>query len=145
MLPRIHPTTSTSTTTHASLTTVRQDRTRALIRAVGEWDMANAHVLAERLEAHQKAGRYFVRLDVSRVSFLDCACLDVLITAHQRLLAARGALVLTGVTPRLMRLLSLARLDRVLLTTTLTDLDARSHHASIGSPPSEVPPIGLSA
>jgi anti-sigma B factor antagonist len=145
MLPRIHPTTSTSTTTQVSLTTVRQDRTHALIRAAGEWDLANAHVLGEQLEKHEQAGHRFVRLDVSAVSFLDCTCLDVLVTAHRRLLAARGTLVITGVTPRLTRLLSLARLDQVLLTTTLRDLDARSHHAPIASLPSEVPPIRLSA
>jgi hypothetical protein len=45
-------------------------------------------------------------------------------------------LVLTDVTPRLMRLLRLARLDRVLLTTGLTD---------VGSRPGQVQPIGLSA
>jgi len=77
-----------------------------------------------------------VRLDVGAVSFLDCTCLDVLVTAHQRLLAAQGMLVLTDVTPRLMRLLRLARLDRVLLTTGLTD---------VGSRPGQVQPIGLSA
>jgi anti-anti-sigma factor len=145
MLPRIHRTSCTSTTAGASLTTVRQDRTHALIRAVGEWDLANAHVLGELLEEHQKAGRRFVRLDVSAVSFLDCTCLGVLVTAHQRLLAARGALVLTGVTPRTMRLLGLAQLDRVLPTTSLSDLDARANRPPIGSRPSEPPPIGLTA
>ena len=116
MLPRIHPANSRSTHNGASLTTSRCDRTHALIRAVGEWDLANAHVLAEVLEEHEKAGRRFLRLDVSAVSFVDCTCLDVLVTAHRRMQAARGALVLTGVTPRLMRLLTVARLDRVLLT-----------------------------
>jgi anti-sigma B factor antagonist len=116
-----------------------------LVRAVGEWDLANAEALAEMLEEHEKAGRRFVRLDVSAVSFLDCTCLDVLVTAHRRLLAARGTLVLTGVTPRLTRLLSLARLDRVMLTTSLSDLDARSEHAPRGSRHGVVRPIGRPA
>ncbi len=145
MLPRIQPANSTTTTTGAYLTTVRCDRTHALIRAVGEWDLANAHVLSQLLEQHARAGRRFVRLDMSAVSFFDCTCLAVLVTAHQRQLAARGALFLTGVTPRLTRLLSLARLDRVLLTSTLSDHNARPAHAPIGSPRSEVPPIELSA
>lgn len=136
MLPRIYTASDTSTTARASLTTVRQDRSHALIRAVGEWDLANAQVLGELLEEHEKAGRRFVRVDVGAVSFLDCTCLDVLVTAHQRLLATQGMLVLTDVTPRLMRLLRLARLDRVLLTTGLTD---------VGSRPGQVQPIGLSA
>jgi anti-sigma B factor antagonist len=118
MLPRIQPTNSTRTTTGASLSTLRQNRTHALIRAVGEWDLANAHALGELLEQHHKAGRRFVRLDVSAVSFLDCTCLGVLVTAHQRLRAARGRLVLTGVTPRTRRLLRLAGLDRALITTS---------------------------
>src|SRR5689334_2611333 len=81
MLPRIHPASRTRSTTTAiptnsrgSLTTLRQDRTTALVRAVGEWDLANAHLLAEQLEEHETAGRRFVRLDVSAVSFLDCTC-----------------------------------------------------------------------
>jgi anti-sigma B factor antagonist len=141
MLPRIHPTSTTRTNASASLTTLRQDRTRALVRAVGEWDLANAHALAELLEEHEKAGRRFVRLDVSAVSFFDCTCLEVLVAAHRRLLAARGTLVLTGVTPRLTRLLGLARLDRVLLTTSLSDLDARSDHAPRRSRRGVVRPI----
>ncbi|HEY7047713.1 MAG TPA: STAS domain-containing protein [Jatrophihabitantaceae bacterium] len=145
MLPRIHPASSTHPNARASLTTLRQDRSRALVRAVGEWDLANAEALAEMLEEHEKAGRRFVRLDVSAVSFLDCTCLDVLVTAHRRLLAARGTLVLTGVTPRLTRLLSLARLDRVMLTTSLSDLDARSEHAPRGSRHGVVRPIGRPA
>jgi len=136
MLPRIYTASDTSTSAHASLTTVRQDRSHALVRAVGEWDLANADVLGELLQEHEKAGRRFVRLDVGAVSFLDCTCLDVLVTAHQRLRAAQGMLLLTDVTPRLMRLLRLARLDPVLFTTGLTD---------VGSRPGQVQPIGLSA
>jgi anti-sigma B factor antagonist len=107
----------------ASLRTIRQNHTRVLVRALGEWDLANADILAEMLDAHRKAGRRFVRLDLSAVTFLDGTCLSVLVTAHRRLLAARGTLVLTGVTPRVMRLLSLAGLDAVLFTASLSDLE----------------------
>ena len=130
MLPRIHPENSVRPNARGSLTTLREDPSRVLVRAVGEWDLANAHLLDQMLAEQQEAGRRYVRLDMSAVSFLDCTCLDVLVTAHRRLLAARGTLVLTGVTPRLMRLLGLARLDRVLLTTSLSDLDVRSEHGS---------------
>ena len=116
----------------ASLTTLRKDRTRALVRAVGEWDLAGADALAEDLRAHEAAGRRFVRLDVSAVTFLDCTCLDVLVAAHTRLLAARGTLVLSGVTPRMLRLLRLTGLDQVLLTTSLSDVDI--HHDRLGEP-----------
>jgi anti-anti-sigma factor len=126
MLPRIQPSDTERPSVsggRASLTTLSKDRTRALVRAVGEWDLAGADALADVLEAHERAGRRFVRLDLSAVTFLDCACLEVLVTAHARLLASRGTLVLTGVTPRILRLLSLARLDEVLLTTSLSDVD----------------------
>ena len=132
MLPRLHPTRTTTmnlTSARASLTTLGHDRSGALIRAVGEWDLANAHLLAEQLEAHENAGYRFVRLDLSAVSFLDCTCLEVLVAAHHRLVAAHRTLVLTGVTPRLTRLLNLAGLDQVLLSTALSDLDARPDHA----------------
>lgn len=141
MLPRIQSATSTSATVPGSLTTLRQDATRVVIRAVGEWDLANAPVLADVLDEHRKAGRHFVRLDLSAVSFLDCTCLDVLVTAHERLLAAQGTLMLTGVTPPLRRLLSLARLDQVLLATSLSDADARSRHAAAGRAHRVVRPI----
>lgn len=144
MLPRIHPKPSTSPTIvhpHASLTTLSQDRNRALLRAVGEWDLANADLLARQLKEHETAGRRFVRLDVGGVSFLDCTCLGVLATAHHQFLAAHGTLVLTGVTPRIMRLLSLTRLDQVLLTTSTSDLHTRPQHAEIRPRRQAVRPI----
>jgi anti-sigma B factor antagonist len=126
MLPRTDaPCTDTPrhSPSRASLMTIRQSHTRAVVRAVGEWDLANADILAEMFEAHQKAGRRFVRLDLSALTFLDCACVSVLVTAHRRLLAAGGTLVLTGVTRRVLRLLSLAGLDDVLLSTSLSELE----------------------
>lgn len=117
MLPRTHP-----TPINPSLTTLRQDRSRALIRAAGEWDLARANVLAQLLAEHERAGRSYVRLDLGDVTFIDCTCLDVLVSAHRRLLVARGTLVLTGVTRRIARLLSATGLDQVLLWTSLRDL-----------------------
>ena len=125
MLPRIHPENSVRPNARGSLTTLREDPSRVLVRAVGEWDLANAHLLDQMLAEQQEAGRRYVRLDMSAVSFLDCTCLDVLVATHRRLLAARGTLVLTGITPRQMRLLRLAQLDDVLLTTSLSDLDTK--------------------
>ena len=66
------------------------------------------------------------------MAFLDCTCLDALVAAHTRLLAARGTLVLSGVTPRMLRLLRLTGLDQVLLTTSLSDVD--SHPDRLGEP-----------
>ena len=131
MLPRIHSsrTEPIAASGRGSFTTIREDRSRALVRVVGDWDLANADALAALLDEHDRAGRRFVRLDVSAVTFLDCACLEVLVAAHRRLLAARGTLVLTGVPARLTRLLRLAGLDGVLLTTSVSDLDAHPNRA----------------
>ncbi len=105
---------------------------------VGEWDLAGADALAEALRAHERAGRRFVRLDLSAVTFLDCTCLDVLVVAHQRFLAAKGTLVLCGVTPRILRLLRLAKLDQLLLTTNLSDVDVHPDRRSEPSRPAAV-------
>ena len=141
MLPRIHPSgteQSSDSKGRASLTTIRQDRTRTLVRADGEWDLANAHVLADALAEHQRAGRRFVRLDISAVTFLDCTCLEVLAAAHVRLLGTRGTLVLTGVPARIMRLLSLAGLAQVLFTTSLSDVDVHLDRVIVPSSRSSV-------
>lgn len=123
MLSRIQPASTTRTHARASVTTLWQDRTSAVLRAEGEWDLANADLLAESLREHEQAGRRFLRLDVSDVTFADSAWLEVLFTAHRRMLSARGTLVLAGVTPRILRLISLARLDGALLTTGVSDLE----------------------
>lgn len=136
MLPRIHTPVEPAPAGHrATLTTIRQDRARALVRATGEWDLANAEQLGDLIDRHIDAGRRFVRLDLSTVTFLDCACLDVLEVAHRRLLAARGTLVLTGLPARVARVLRITGLDDVLLTTTVSDLDAHADRLAPGSRP----------
>jgi anti-anti-sigma factor len=61
-------------------------------------------------------GCHFVRLDLSELSMLDRAGFDVLVEAHHQFLAVGGALVMTGVGPRIARLLQLTGLDRTLFT-----------------------------
>jgi anti-anti-sigma factor len=90
------------------------DATRAAAELHGEMDLAAADLLAKVLDNQLAAGRRFVRLDLSRLEFLDGAGLDVLINAHDRLLAARGMLTLTGLAPRIARLLRITHLDQAL-------------------------------
>lgn len=85
------------------------------LRVAGELDLATVGRLAAVLEQQYQAGRCFARLDLSEVSFLDCAGLGVLVHAHHRFLA-HGTLILTGVSPRIQRLLELTGLDQVLFT-----------------------------
>lgn len=129
MRERNHPANHTTTEARGSLTILRQDRTRVLIRVAGEWDLANAHLLEELVDEQIKARRRLVRMDLRGVSFLDCTGLGALVIAHQRLATAQGKLMLTGMTPRLTRLLRLAGLDQVLLTRKTRDNGTRAGHA----------------
>ena len=104
------------------LTMLWTERHRRGLYASGAWDLAGAPRLSAALTEHAGQTR-LLRLDLSDVTFLDCACLEVLLETHQRMLAAGGSLVLTGVTARIARLIELAGLSGVLYTTRLSDLD----------------------
>lgn len=72
--------------------------------------------LAAILQQQRDAGRHLVRLNLSELSMLDRAGLDVLVKAHHQFLAAGGALVMTGVRGRIARLLQITGLDQTLFT-----------------------------
>ncbi len=97
------------------IVTERSDATRATLRLRGEMDLANADLLTAALADQLSFGHRFVRLDLSELSFLDCAGLRALVQAHNDFLAARGSLILTGIQPLLARLLAITRLDEALL------------------------------
>lgn len=75
---------------------------------------AAASCLAAALERQRTAGCRFVRLDLSELSMLDHAGFDVLADAHDQFLTVGGALVMTGVCPRIARLFQLTGLDKIL-------------------------------
>jgi anti-sigma B factor antagonist len=97
------------------VTTLAMDATRVTLQLQGEMDLSNADLLIAVLGNQVGLGRRFVRLDVSRLAFLDCSGLRAIVEAHNRCLGARGTLVLTGVTPRIARLLAITGLDEALL------------------------------
>lgn len=92
------------------LTVVARDPLRAAIRAVGELDLAARDALADALQQQEAARRRVVRVDLSKVTFIDCSCLGILVASHHRLLRRRGLLVLTGVDARIERVLKAAGL-----------------------------------
>lgn len=96
------------------LTVVDLDPLRAAICAVGEFDLAARPALVGVLRQQQSAGRRFVRLDLSGVTFLDCTCLGVLVEFHHSLLELHGLLILTGVGTHVARLLTVTDLDSTL-------------------------------
>jgi anti-anti-sigma regulatory factor len=86
------------------------------LRAAGAVDAAAAGRLGSMLEQQCAAGYRFARLDLSEVSLLVPAALNVLVDAHYRFLGAGGTLVLTGVGPHVAPLLELVGLDQTLFT-----------------------------
>lgn len=98
--------------------------------AVGKLVDADAATrLADLLEQQFAAGQRFTRLDLAQVPMIDRLGLDVLVGAHHRCLAAGGVLVLTGVGPRIARLLELTGLDRTLFTTATTTAPGGLQHS----------------
>ena len=100
-----------------SVDTVRFDQTRALIKVNGELDLSTAAPLWAVLQSHLAAGRRFLRLDLSGVTFLDATVLTGITRAHQDLLARRGTLVITGVRALVSRVLRMTGLDEVLFVS----------------------------
>lgn len=72
---------------HIEVTVVRSDATRATVQLQGEMDLANACLLSTVLDSQLARGSRFLRLEVSGLSFLDCAGLDV---AGQQVVDDRG-------------------------------------------------------
>jgi anti-sigma B factor antagonist len=100
-----------------SVDTVRFDRTRAIIKVTGELDLGTAPPLWAVLQNHVAAGRRFLRLDVSGLTFLDATALSGITRAHQDLLGNRGTLVITGVRSLVARVLRMTGLDEVLFVS----------------------------
>jgi anti-sigma B factor antagonist len=101
--------------------TVSSDDWRASIELRGEFDVANAHELRLELNRHLDDGRRVLRVDARAVEFMDSTAVGELVQVNQRCRAEHGSLILTGVPPRLRRLLSAAHLDQVLLVDTAGD------------------------
>jgi anti-anti-sigma factor len=93
--------------------------------------MATAGLLAPALHDELQQGHRFIRLDLSRLSFMDCAGLRVLVSAHRQFLAARGTLVLTGLSPQLTRLLSCTHLEEELFVADGPLHRRRRHLAAV--------------
>ncbi len=100
-----------------SVETVGLDQDRAQVKVTGDLDMATSAPLWAVLTGHLAAGRKYLRLDLSEVSFLDASALSGIARAHRDALTLRGTLVLTGVHPRIARVLQLTGLDDVLFVS----------------------------
>jgi anti-anti-sigma factor len=90
------------------------DRLRATVKVTGELDLASGAPLWRVLHGHVEAGRRFVRLDLSGVTFPDATVLSGITRIHYDLLRRRGTLVITGARPLVARALRVTGLDKVL-------------------------------
>ena len=90
---------------------VRAFDTGHVLLVSGEIDLANAPQLAEVL-AHFRNGDVIV--DLSRVTFMDSAGLNVLLAAHQRFEGRDAHLRLVAVPKRLLKTMKIAGLTGVL-------------------------------
>lgn len=97
-----------------SVETVGLDQHRAHVRVSGDLDLATGAPLWAVLDGHLAAGRRYLHLDLSGVSFIDAATLTGIARIHHSALADRGRLLLSGVRPGIARVLQLGGLDRVL-------------------------------
>lgn len=88
---------------------------------VGEVDPHTAPELAGALSGLLDDGSTAIRVDCSRLDFIDSSGLRVLVEAHRRLGDGRQALVLTGVSPTFRRLLEVTGLDEHLTVESAPD------------------------
>ncbi len=107
--------------------TTAYDRFRAALRVRGGLDAASAPVLAEVIAGHLRARRRFVRLDVLGLRICEPGAARVLLEAHRTLLAARGTLILTGVTRSLHHALEQAGLAQDLFTVPVCAHEEANH------------------
>ena len=96
------------------------------IRLVGRLDARAAADVREALHAELAARRRRVVVDLGGVELLDVTGLGVLVGAHRRGQQQGTELVLRDAPPRVARLLSRIRLDRVIPVERLIPVERRS-------------------
>ena len=88
----------------------------AVVKAVGEIDVATAPLLYQQLEDITADLRGDLVVDLSRVTFLDSTGLSFLVIAHHRVTAQGAHFLIYGSTPPIRRLFDITGLASVLLT-----------------------------
>jgi anti-anti-sigma factor len=94
-------------TEFAAIRTSRSTGQRATVSVHGDLDVATAAQLWSVLQEHLSAGRRFLRVDLSAVTFVDTAAVSAIVEVHHEALYRRGTVILEGVTPPVARVLAL--------------------------------------
>jgi anti-anti-sigma factor len=84
-----------------------------LLLVSGELDLATAPQLEAALAAHLRSRPQTVIVDLSRVTFIDCAGLNVLLRARRRARYSQSTVRLGPVSTRVARVLTLTGTDLV--------------------------------
>lgn len=108
-----HVSAGRSTSSHLAIITEHHGQ-RSVLRLQGELDVSSrdhlCHAISSALENHPPV----LVMDLSGLSFTDCAGLSVLVWAHKRQAGCGHRLVITGAKPIIQRLLHLTGLDTYL-------------------------------
>ena len=97
------------TTTQDGPHTLVQFQTEALM-STGDLDRISQGL--GRLVDEER--RRSVLLDFTKVRYLSSQAIGMIISLHKKLAQTKGALELTGVSPQLLQLLKITKLDRIL-------------------------------
>jgi anti-sigma B factor antagonist len=95
-----------------------------LVAISGEIDIASGPMLRDQLLCVIRRNGARLALDLSGVTFIDCAGINVLLAARRRALLEGGSMRVLQASPRVRRVVALTRLDRELLPTALPDAAA---------------------
>lgn len=114
---------------------VRADGELAVVAVSGELDIESAPGLEGALAPAADAGCPLI-LDLAGLRFCDCAGLSLFLRVQQRARASGGSLHLAALTPRVLRVITAARLADVLpITASVADTVAALDQAAIAAPP----------
>lgn len=94
--------------------TVVSDPPSATVVLDGEIDIATAPAIRRLLMAAISGGDVHLAVDMSGVTFIDAAGIDVLVAAANRAWEAAGSLSLLAPSPQVRRLLDVLHLDGIL-------------------------------
>lgn len=111
----LEPSSAPSVELDLGIVTTHLDETRADVVAKGALIGASAVLLHQVLDSHIRAGRVYLRLNLTAVSRIDDAGVAAIAGGHDRLFARRGTLILTGLSPDLRTEFVVRGLERRLL------------------------------
>jgi anti-sigma B factor antagonist len=95
-----------------------------IVTISGEIDIQSGPQLQDQLLSIIRRHSARLALDLTGVTFIDCAGINVLLAARRRAQLEGGSLRVLWASPRVLRVIALARLHHVLMPTTLPGVAA---------------------